>query len=230
MKSSVHLVLQYQENLVAHRSTNFEELKVSRKKAKTDRGTITRDSDRIYDDINFVSLIEIYSVSLWCLHVFLCRFLITRVIQRHTITFFFSARVMFCADTAAQDVCSVACNMPSTLAVSGGASTAVVGLYLVRTVFQQIGKGAIEAVHSFRVRPSCMKRFCPPWIQQRSQSLCGCWWCKAMPYLLGLIWVTPAMSGAGMYGALEHWRFWQVVMADFSKVSQMLEAERALHP
>ena len=29
---------------------------------------------------------------------------------------------------------------------------------------------------------------------------------------------------------LEHWRFWQVVMADFFHVSRILEAERALHP
>ena len=43
--------------------------------------------------------------------------------------------------------------MPSTLAVSGGASTAVVGLYLVRSVLKRIGKGVVEAVHnpSFRV-------------------------------------------------------------------------------
>ena len=42
---------------------------------------------------------------------------------------------------------SAACNMPSTLAVRRDASTVVVGLYLVRTALQQIGKGAIEAVH-----------------------------------------------------------------------------------
>ena len=43
--------------------------------------------------------------------------------------------------------------MPSTLAVSGGASIAFVGLYLVRSVLERIGKGAVEAVHnpSFRV-------------------------------------------------------------------------------
>ena len=38
--------------------------------------------------------------------------------------------------------------MPSTLAVSGGASTAVVGLYLVRSVLEQIGKGVVKAVHN----------------------------------------------------------------------------------
>ena len=41
---------------------------------------------------------------------------------------------------------------------------------------------------SFRVRPSWTDRFCPLWIQQRSQSSRGCWWCKAMPYVLGLSW------------------------------------------
>ena len=35
--------------------------------------------------------------------------------------------------------------MPSTLAVSGGASAAVVGMYLVRSVLERIGKGAVEA-------------------------------------------------------------------------------------
>ena len=49
---------------------------------------------------------------------------------------------------------------------------------------------------SFRVH-----RFCPLWIQQRYQSSRGCWWCKAMPYLLGLSWVTPAESGIGMCAA-----------------------------
>ena len=34
---------------------------------------------------------------------------------------------------------------------------------------------------SFCVRLLCMDRFCPLWIQQRSQSSRGCWWCKAMP-------------------------------------------------
>ena len=29
---------------------------------------------------------------------------------------------------------------------------------------------------------------------------------------------------------LEHWRFWLVVMADFFRVSRILEAERALDP
>ena len=147
------------------------------------------------------------------------------VIQGHTITFVFTARFMLCADTAAQNQSSVACNMPSTLAVSGGASTAVVGLYLVRTALQQNWKGAVEAVHtpslrlnglaagskdsSFRVRPSCTNRFCPLWNLQRSQKLRGCWWYIAMPYLLGLSWVTPAV--------VDNWHL-------------ILEAERALEP
>ena len=38
--------------------------------------------------------------------------------------------------------------MPSTIAVSGGASTAVVGLYLVRGALERTGKGAVEAVHN----------------------------------------------------------------------------------
>ena len=38
--------------------------------------------------------------------------------------------------------------MPSTLAVSGGASTADVGLHLVRSVLERIGEGAVEAVHN----------------------------------------------------------------------------------
>ena len=43
--------------------------------------------------------------------------------------------------------------MPSTLAVSGGASTAVVGLYLVRSAQERSGIGAVEAVQNptFRV-------------------------------------------------------------------------------
>ena len=43
--------------------------------------------------------------------------------------------------------------MPSTLAVSGGASTAVFGLYFVRSALERIGKGAVEAVQNptFRV-------------------------------------------------------------------------------
>ena len=53
--------------------------------------------------------------------------------------------------------------MPSTLAVSGGASTAVVGLYLVRSVLERIGKGAVEAVHnpSFRVGERDPSNPCP---------------------------------------------------------------------
>ena len=38
--------------------------------------------------------------------------------------------------------------MPSTLAVSGGASTAVVGLYLVSSALERIGKGAVAVVHN----------------------------------------------------------------------------------
>ena len=38
--------------------------------------------------------------------------------------------------------------MPSTLAVSGGASTAVIGLYLVRCALERIGEGAVEAVQN----------------------------------------------------------------------------------
>ena len=42
--------------------------------------------------------------------------------------------------------------MPSTLAVSGRASTAVVGLFLVRSVLERVGEGVVETVHkpSFR--------------------------------------------------------------------------------
>ena len=42
--------------------------------------------------------------------------------------------------------------MPSTLAVSGGASIAVVGPFLVRSVLERIGKGAGEAVHNLPFR------------------------------------------------------------------------------
>ena len=64
--------------------------------------------------------------------------------QRHTITLF-SPRVT-CVDTVDQDF-EVVSVMPSTLAVNGGASTAV-GLYLVRSALERIGKGAVEAVQN----------------------------------------------------------------------------------
>ena len=74
---------------------------------------------------------------------------------------------------------------------------------------------------SFRVRPSCMNRFCPLWNQQRSQSSRGCWWCKALPYFLGLVLaVTPDGTLALLAGCCSR----------FFHVSQILEAERALVP
>ena len=53
--------------------------------------------------------------------------------------------------------------MPSTLAVSGGASTAVVGLYLVRSALERIGKGAVEALQNpmFRVCETDPLNPCP---------------------------------------------------------------------
>ena len=93
----------------------------------------------------------------------------------------------------------------STHAVSGGASTAVVGLYLVKTAVQQNGKGAVETVHT----PS---------------------------FATSTIWLREARTQAFVFvlrrhaRRLEHWRFWQVIMADFFHVSRILEAERALEP
>ena len=68
-----------------------------------------------------------------------------------------------------------------------------------RQSFEQCVRNVEDS--SFRVRPSCLSRFCPLWIQQRSQSSRGCWWCKAMPYFLGLSWVTLSVSGIGMCAA-----------------------------
>ena len=53
----------------------------------------------------------------------------------------------------------------------------------------------------FSRSPFVHGKFCPLWIQQRFQSSRGCWWCKAMPYLLGLSWVIRAESGMGMHAA-----------------------------
>ena len=66
--------------------------------------------------------------------------------------------------------------MPSTLVVSGGASAAVVGLYLMRTALQQIGKGAIEAVHtpSLRFDGSNFENPCPHHLPVFEQEIeCG---------------------------------------------------------
>ena len=46
--------------------------------------------------------------------------------------------------------------MPSTLAVSGGASTAVLGLRVIRAALERVERGALEAVHtSLLLRDSC---------------------------------------------------------------------------
>ena len=56
--------------------------------------------------------------------------------------------------------------VPFTLHVSGGASTAVVGLYLVRCALERIGKGAVEGVRDpsnpcpFLVDRACVKVVC----------------------------------------------------------------------
>ena len=66
--------------------------------------------------------------------------------------------------------------MPSTLAVSGGASTAVVVLFLVRTSLQQIGKGAVEAVYtpSLRFDGSNFENPCPSHLPASEQEIeCG---------------------------------------------------------
>ena len=64
MKSSVHLGLQYQENLVAHKKSELRGAQdVVRFYVEIDRRTIRRDSECIHDDVHFLDLDEICPVS-----------------------------------------------------------------------------------------------------------------------------------------------------------------------
>ena len=51
--------------------------------------------------------------------------------------------------------------MPSTLAVSGGASTAVLGLYVIRAALERIERGAFEAVHTSLLLRDSSEFDCP---------------------------------------------------------------------
>ena len=51
--------------------------------------------------------------------------------------------------------------MPSTLAVSGGASTAVLDLYVIRAALQRIERGAFEAVHTSLLLRDSSEFACP---------------------------------------------------------------------
>ena len=71
MKSAVHHGREYQQNLIACRKTNFEEIKtlfdITLRKA--DRGKVSRNSEFIYYEKRFLSLYEIDSVSCSSNHV-----------------------------------------------------------------------------------------------------------------------------------------------------------------
>ena len=80
--------------------------------------------------------------------------------------------------------------MPSTLAVCGGASTAVGGLYLVRTALERFGKGAIEAAldPSLRLDGSNFENPCPyhlPVFEQETE--CGSRLFVSVTVLFGLV-------------------------------------------
>ena len=81
---------------------------------------------------------------------------------------------------------------------------------------------------SFRVLSSCMSRFRPLCIQQRSQSSRWMLVVQNNAILSRTQLGNTCREWYWPLRLLEHWRFWQVVVADFCHVARILEAERAL--